>query len=279
MSDHLKNESRHFLSHFEESLDGYLSSMGQSKLTESLSYSLKSSGKRFRPFLAYLIGKTKGKSFEAIKSWCLAIEFIHTYSLIHDDLPCMDNDDYRRGVLTNHKVFGEAIALLAGDSLISEAFRVIAEDRSLSSAVKVKLIELLAQKIGPHGMVGGQVLDMQTLSQLPLEELKNLHILKTGNLIQAAAVGAAEILEFTTDEVLAVQNFSLHLGLAFQIQDDLLDFDSEKQDFKNYAHLLGIEIARAELETQSNIALSFLPSLSDSVLLKELVEFNLSRKK
>lgn len=277
MNENLKNENAHFLKLFEASLEAYLAEVGKSRLVESMKYSLKSGGKRFRPFLSYLLAAACGKSFEVVRNWCLAIEFIHTYSLIHDDLPCMDDDDFRRGLPTNHKAFGEAIALLAGDSLISEAFRLIVNDRNLSAQVKAKLVELLASKIGPSGMVGGQVLDMQASSQLPLEELKNLHILKTGNLIQAAALGVGEILELSHEQLKAISNYALHLGLAFQIKDDLLDYDSTKQDFKNYAHLLGAEIAQDELKHHSSIARDSLSDFPNPVLLSELIEYNLGR--
>ncbi len=277
MTPLLKNENSHFLIQFEDSLNRYLSLQGQSRLVESIAYSLKSKGKRFRPFLAYLVLRTLDKSFELAQSWFLAIEFIHTYSLIHDDLPCMDNDDYRRGVLTNHKVYGEDIALLAGDSLISEAFRLIAEDKSLSANTRVRLIQLLARKIGPDGMVGGQVLDMQATKQLNIIQLKNLHILKTGNLIQAAALGAAEILEYSPEQINQTAEFSLHLGLAFQIKDDLLDYKSSEQDFKNYASLLGLETAQAELQKHSVIAIEYAQKFTNHQALIDLIQFNLSR--
>lgn len=277
MTENLKNENSHFLKHFEDSLNSYLAQQGNSRLSESISYSLKSGGKRFRPFLSYLIANSLGKSFEQIKSWCLAVEFIHTYSLIHDDLPCMDNDDLRRGKPTNHKVFGEAIALLAGDSLISEAFRVVSEDNSLPASTRIKLIQLLAKKIGPSGMVGGQLLDMQVQSKVQIEELKHLHLLKTGNLIQAAAVGSAEIFELNDFLMKSVADFSLHLGIAFQIKDDLLDFDSSAQDLKNYAHALGVEIAKAELEAHSKMAVECISSFENHKILAELVQFNLAR--
>ena len=159
MTENLKNERTHFLNTFEKSVNDYLQENLFQKnkyavvVNESIQYSLKSSGKRFRPFLAHLVFKLGSENDSLLKSWALAIEFIHTYSLIHDDLPCMDNDDYRRGVLTNHKVYGDDVALLAGDSLISEAFRLISEDQNLKAEIRIQLIKLLAEKIGPAGMV------------------------------------------------------------------------------------------------------------------------------
>ena len=277
MTEHLKNENIHFLNKFEEALDNYLLLQGHSSLADSIKYSLKSHGKRFRPFLAYLVLQTQSKSFEVIKSWCLAIEFIHTYSLIHDDLPCMDNDNYRRGVLTNHKVYGEDIALLAGDSLISEAFRVVAEDISLDANIRLKLIQMLATKIGPSGMVGGQLLDMQTSIPLPINELKDLHVLKTGNLIQAAAQGAGIILQLPAQQLEAIENYALQLGLAFQIKDDLLDYKTDSQDFKNYVQNLGLDRAQSELEMHSASATEWIQKNINSENLVALVQFNLKR--
>lgn len=278
MTELLKNESNRFLSQFENGLDSYLALQGDSKLSASMRYSLKSKGKRFRPLLSYLVMHAFGKSFESVKTWCLAIEFIHTYSLIHDDLPCMDNDDLRRGLPTNHKVFGEDIALLAGDSLISEAFKIISEDNSISATTRVNLIQLLAEKIGPAGMVGGQVLDMQAKSHLQIEELKHLHILKTGNLIQAAALGSGLILELATEQLKLLGEFALHLGLSFQIKDDLLDFKTEKTDFKNYVQVLGHDIAESELAMHSAAASDALSGFDNHDVLKDLIHFNLTRE-
>lgn len=281
----LKDENSHFLIKFEQALDHYLNeNLARANtearlINESMQYSLKSSGKRFRPFLAYLVFRLKAETFQKISTWMLALEFIHTYSLIHDDLPCMDNDDLRRGVPTNHKVFGDAVALLAGDSLISEAFRIIAEDQILTSEIKIKLIHLLSTKIGPAGMVGGQVLDMKVSSTVTVNELKNIHRLKTGNLIEAAAVGAALILELPPEELKNIEIFSQNLGMAFQIKDDLLDFGTDDQDYKNYAHILGPERTKFELEQHSNEALQALQHFGNSSIeqLISLVDFNLSR--
>ena len=288
MTELLKNERNHFLIQFEEHLEHYLNkNLGHHNLhaplmNESISYSLKSNGKRFRPFLAYLIFKLGIKEQSLLFTWALAIEFIHTYSLIHDDLPCMDNDDYRRGLLTNHKVYGDDVALLAGDSLISEAFRVLAEDEKLSAGTRIALIQLLAQKIGPAGMVGGQSLDMKASDKIDFEQLKTIHLLKTSYLIQAAATGAAIIQEMKKSDIAAVSDFSLHLGMAFQIKDDLLDYKSAEQDFKSYPHLLGKENTQAELLKHSNAALEKLKCVegtsTSSAPLIQLIQYNLERE-
>ncbi len=283
--DLLKNEKNHFLIKFEKSLDDYLNSAISdtakkvSVIYESIQYSLKSNGKRFRPFLAYLVFKLKSDDYNLLSSWALAIEFIHTYSLIHDDLPCMDNDDYRRGVLTNHKVFGDDIALLAGDSLISEAIRLVAEDKYLSSEVKLNLIKLLTQKIGPAGMVGGQVLDMKSNKNITFAELKTIHQMKTAALIQTAAVGAAVILNLVPEQLRKVSDFAENLGMAFQIKDDVLDFSTDQQEFKSYSHLLGPNETIRELEKHSQSALDLLSALKpmETTILNQLVQSNLDR--
>lgn len=285
MTELLQAERTKFLDQFEKGLQFYLSNhfskhQGKNQLVlESMQYSLRSNGKRFRPLLAYLVYSLWQKQCSKIISWCLALEFIHTYSLIHDDLPCMDNDDFRRGVPTNHKVYGEDIALLAGDSLVSEAFKVIADDSELSPAVQIKLVQLLASKIGPEGMVAGQVLDMKVNAQITETELKHIHILKTGYLIQSAAVGAALILGLSERELNIISDMALNLGLSFQIKDDLLDHNSNDQDFKSYVHILGLEKTQKELENYTQKTLQLLQQLNseNSQPLKDLIHYNLVR--
>lgn len=285
MTELLKNERSHFLNQFEESLEVYFQSqfskpeLKSQVILESIQYSLKSTGKRFRPLLAYLVFSLWSKQYDQIKAWCLALEFIHTYSLIHDDLPSMDNDDYRRGVLTNHKVYGEDVALLAGDSLISEAFKVITDDAKLNPSTQVKLIQLLASKIGPEGMVMGQALDMKVSAKISEKDLMHIHILKTGYLIQTAAMGAGIILELTENEIQTIADFALNLGLAFQIKDDLLDHKSADQDFKSYVFVLGLEGTQKHLESHTQKALAQLQQLKveNTQALKDLIYFNQTR--
>lgn len=286
MTELLKNERHHFLSLFEASLENYFldqfSSASQKNnklILESMQYSLKSNGKRFRPLLAFLVSRVWANDFILFKSWFLALEFIHTYSLIHDDLPCMDNDDFRRGVPTNHKVYGDDIALLAGDSLIGEAFKVIADDTQLTSDIKIKLIQLLSNKIGPEGMINGQVLDMKVNSEINFQQLKQIHILKTGCLIQAAATGSALIANATEQQVQIISEVSLDLGLAFQIKDDLLDHSSVDQDFKSYVHILGLNQTEKELILLSDHAKNNLKKLSHFNIqaLLDLIDYNLLR--
>ncbi|MEQ1724138.1 MAG: polyprenyl synthetase family protein, partial [Pseudobdellovibrio sp.] len=278
--DLIQNE---FVLKFESWLKEYLDYSKKNKnyadiLLKSQEYSLLSGGKRFRPFLAYLVFDLFSKDYSKIKNLCLSLEMIHTYSLIHDDLPCMDNDDYRRGKPTNHKVFSEDIALLAGDGLLSDVFYLLATDSALNAEVKTKLVALVSEKIGSTGMVSGQVFDMQANSQISLDQLKQIHTLKTAHLIQASALGAALAAQVNSIELHNISEFSLNLGMAFQIKDDLLDYNDNEQDFKSYLSILGHEKTQQELVKHSNEALSNLKKLAKaSEALEKLIEYNLKR--
>lgn len=248
-------------------------------LWDSKSYSLSSGGKRFRPFLASLIYQIWNKDLNLIKNFCLAIEMIHTYSLIHDDLPCMDNDDLRRGKPTNHKVFGEATALLAGDALLTEAFYLLSSDLDTSPEASIQIIRLLAEKIGSFGMVGGQVLDMNSTNMINLAQLEEIHLLKTAYLIQAAAVGGALLAGASTSDQQAVSDFSVNLGIAFQIKDDLLDANDKEQDHKSYLAVSGEIKTLAELKIKSAAARKYLDAINSTEMesLLELIDYNLQR--
>jgi geranylgeranyl diphosphate synthase type II len=276
----LQNE---FVSKFEFWLKLHLDNSEKNKnyaslLLKSQEYSLLSGGKRFRPFLAYLVFDLFSKEYSKVKNLCLSLEMIHTYSLIHDDLPCMDNDDFRRGKPTNHKVFSESIALLAGDGLLSDVFNLLATDAELNAEVKIKIIALISEKIGSAGMVSGQVLDMQANSKVSLNQIVQIHTLKTAHLIQAAAMGAGLAAEVSEVELHNISEFSLHLGMAFQIKDDLLDHNDKEQDFKSYLSVLGQEKTQDELLKHTNEALLYLKKLDrSSEALEKLVEFNFKR--
>ncbi len=280
----IRDLSAAFVTQFEKWAEAYLSEKSKSEnfvgpLWESKSYSFLLGGKRFRPFLTSLVYQIWNQDSEKIKNFCLAIEMVHTYSLIHDDLPCMDNDDLRRGKPTNHKVYGEAIALLAGDSLLTEAFNLISTDAKLSAEVKIKLIRLLSDKAGAFGMVGGQVLDINATSDMQLMQLEKIHLLKTGYLIQAAAVGAAIIAEASEAEEKATSLFAVNLGLAFQIKDDLLDGLDPKQDHKSYLSMLGEANAILQMDTKSKEAKSQAMKLDSKNTKKliDLVDYNIQR--
>ncbi|MEI7973265.1 MAG: polyprenyl synthetase family protein [Bdellovibrio sp.] len=205
------------------------------KLKEAVLYSIEKGGKRFRPVLALLFAEACGVSPRRVLPWALAVEMIHTYSLIHDDLPCMDDDDFRRGAPTNHKVFGEPIALLAGDALLTEAFRVLAVAFRSEPALAVDLIEMLSCRAGVYGMLAGQAIDMSIelsteLIEQGSEARKLLHDLKTGALIECSVVGSARICGLSDERVEQASLLGRALGLAFQIKDDILDSESDSED-------------------------------------------------
>jgi geranylgeranyl diphosphate synthase, type II len=251
------------------------------RLVESIQYSLLAGGKRLRPALvlecceACLGNKVAGRQAEARKSALAAgaaMEFIHTFSLVHDDLPAMDDDDLRRGRPTNHKVFGEAMAVLAGDAMVTMAFEILAGDAH--PAVAIRLIAELAHATGPEGMIGGQVLDIDGEQQsLTLEELQRVHRMKTGALLTASCRLGAMAAEGSEAQVAAVTEFGRHLGLAFQIVDDVLDVTSTPEQMgkatnkdaakgKNtYPKLIGLEESKREAQRQLALSLEALAVL------------------
>jgi geranylgeranyl diphosphate synthase type II len=274
----LENDYIKFRKYFEDESTKYF--VNQSKHTpqlellwKSMAYTFFLDGKRFRPFLCYLTAQAFNKSFSEIFPWALAIEFIHTYSLIHDDLPCLDNDDFRRGQPTNHKVFGEDIALLAGDALLTEAFLV-------ASHLPNSVIRLLAQKTGALGMVGGQVLDMKVNDQIQLPHLELIHVLKTAHLIEAAVVGTALLSKANENQIKGLSIFSSQLGIAFQIKDDLLDGLDHHQDYKNYIQILGEEKTLEELKSKTEKASQALKKIEiPTIDLEKVLQYNVSRSK
>ncbi|MGC4376502.1 polyprenyl synthetase family protein [Fictibacillus sp. Mic-4] len=229
-------------------------------LIDAMLYSVKAGGKRIRPILTLAtIEAFEKESSIGMKIAC-AIEMIHTYSLIHDDLPSMDDDDYRRGKLTNHKVFGEANAILAGDGLLTYSFQLIASAPNISPEKKLEIIELISEAAGPEGMVGGQAVDIDSENEeLTLEELQSIHERKTGKLLMASILAGAMLANATLSQLEHLRKFAFHLGIAFQIQDDILDcigdatvmgkpVGSDEHNHKNtYPKLLTLEGASREL--------------------------------
>ena len=195
----------------------------QKILFDAMRYSLLAGGKRIRPVLVFDFCRMCGGDWKAAAPFAAAVEMIHTYSLIHDDLPCMDNDDYRRGRLTNHKVYGEAMAVLAGDALLTAAFTQLA-NAEFGANTCVEAVKVLSLCSGELGMVGGQVLDMQSEQrQCTEEEVIHIQSRKTGALIRAACVLGVLAGQGSVMQIRAAENFADHLGLAFQIRDDMLD--------------------------------------------------------
>ena len=256
-------------------------------LKESMVYSLEIGGKRLRPMLLFAVLKALGTNVTSAYTTAAALEMIHTYSLIHDDLPAMDDDDLRRGKTTNHKVYGEAIAILAGDALLTHAFTIISQDDGLSFEQRIKLIQELSQAAGPAGMIAGQVLDMEAeIKPVSLAELKNIHVHKTGCLIEFAVVAGA-IIGRAEDEVLVkLRKFASHLGLAFQIKDDILDIEGKSEmigkptgsDLINnkstYVSLTSLKEAKKMLDREVANAMDSLQMISmDTTLLEAITAY------
>ncbi|PTX53932.1 geranylgeranyl diphosphate synthase type II [Melghirimyces profundicolus] len=227
------------------------------RLRESMAYSLLAGGKRLRPILVLAVAEALGGSEEKALPFACAVEMIHTYSLIHDDLPSMDNDDFRRGIPTNHKVYGEAMAILAGDALLTKAFGVLAEgalNADLSRETALGLIRECAVRAGAEGMVGGQVKDLQGEGRsVTLEELQEIHRSKTGDLITLSVRLGSLVSGASEDKLQALTGYAERLGLAFQIQDDVLDVvgdreklgkpigSDEQKEKSTYPALMGLE--------------------------------------
>lgn len=202
---------------------------GTARLREGMRYSVLGGGKRLRPILVYVSGESLGVPLEQLDAPAAAVELIHVYSLVHDDLPAMDNDDLRRGRPTCHRAFDEATAILVGDALQALAFSVIADDTEsgIPAPARLEMIRVLAHAIGTSGMAGGQAIDLAAVGRtLTLEELENMHRRKTGALIEASVLLGA-IASPTRDESKreALRRFAAEIGLAFQIQDDILDVE------------------------------------------------------
>jgi geranylgeranyl diphosphate synthase type II len=249
------------------------------ELKESMYYSAGSGGKRFRPVISLLIAELFSVPASRILPFATAVELIHTYSLIHDDLPCMDNDDFRRGKPTNHKVYGETIALLAGDALLTEAFFLVANEYKENGFLAAQLCELLARAAGVRGMVGGQAIDLKA-KNLTVEELTHLHNLKTGRMIQAAAEGAAIVSGAGPHETESLARFGEYLGLAFQVADDILDYGEKDQEVRSFVSLLGLEATKKFLQEVSERALKALHMVPRrSAILEHMIEFNRQRQK
>ena len=262
-------------------------------LNEAMQYSLLNGGKRLRPILVYQACKLLGGSLEQADNTACAIEAIHSYSLVHDDLPAMDDDDLRRGKPTCHIKFDEATAILAGDALLTLAFELLSYDDSLQSTdIKLKMIQTLAKASGDLGMVDGQAFDLGSVGKaLTLDQLQAMHGAKTGALIRAALrLGALASNNATPESLTALDQYGIAIGLAFQIQDDILDIEGSteqlgkpqgsdlERDKPTYPALMGLEASKAwleELVEQANEALS---SFGDQATpLREIAQFIISR--
>jgi len=263
------------------------------RVHSAIRWSVFAGGKRFRPALLMAVGQTFGAPPDHLLRTACALEMIHTYSLIHDDLPSMDNDDLRRGRATCHVKFDEATAILAGDALQALAFQTIAEDEELAPELRIRLIAEVARASGiPQGMVAGQALDLEAESrEVNGDELETIHHRKTGALIRAAARCGAMIAAANETELAAITEYATNLGLLFQITDDLLDVTATAEDLgktpgkdvrsqkATYPALYGIEATREQLKTVHTEACSALERVDgEPQLLQSIVDFILQRQ-
>ncbi len=255
---------------------------GWQKLNESMRYSLLQEGaKRFRPTLSLLTADALGVDRSLVLPFACAVECVHTYSLIHDDLPSMDNDDFRRGKPTNHKKFDEATAILAGDALLTDAFGIVAEAYVEEPEAAVRSILELSRAAGSQGMVGGQAMDMAAKKKsFDFEDLRLLHLLKTGALIRVASVGAAIVAGASEEQIEDLSDYASSLGLAFQVADDILDYSQEHPESGSYCALLGPEKTRELLQELTDEALEAIIDWDEKAeALRELAQFNLYRSR
>ncbi|KON70016.1 polyprenyl synthetase family protein [Peribacillus butanolivorans] len=260
---------------------------------EAMTYSLEAGGKRIRPLLVFAVLDAFGKNLKTGIPAAAAIEMIHTYSLIHDDLPAMDDDDLRRGKPTNHKVFGEAVAVLAGDALLTYSFQLVTDmiDPEVTAEMKLNLVSEIAKSAGAEGMVGGQVADMEGESkQLTLKELEYIHEHKTGKLLTASIISGAILAGANNEQHQHLRDFAYHLGLAFQIRDDILDIEgsveligkpvgSDEGNHKStYPSLLTLDGAKEKLDYHIKLAHSALGKTNlQTSLLNELTDLIATR--
>lgn len=261
-------------------------------LEEAMAYSLLAGGKRLRPILLMAAADAVGTDGTRFVTTGCAIEMIHTYSLIHDDLPAMDNDDYRRGKLTNHKVYGAGMATLAGDALLTLSFEVMLRQQGVSDAVRLAVVREMSQAAGRDGMVGGQAIDLESEGQeIPLERLRQMHLGKTGALFRAAIRSGALLAGAKMEQLAALTRYAEAFGLAFQITDDILDvtgdeatigkpIGSDERNHKStYVTLLSLERAQRLAEETVAQGIAALQLFGDEAdFLRELLRSLLGRK-
>lgn len=267
----------------------------QKIILEAMNYSVQAGGKRLRPLLMLETAKMFGENTENIFPFMAAIEMIHTYSLVHDDLPAMDNDEFRRGKITTHAKYGEDMGILAGDGLLNLAYEVMSaavlEAEEPYSAAKA--LHIIAKKAGVYGMVGGQTVDViHEGKEMDLETIMYIHNLKTAALIEAAMMAGAVLGGATQKETDRIEKIAKNIGIAFQIQDDILDVTStteilgkpvlsdEKNQKTTYVSLCGIEQSKEDVEKYSNEAMEILDDLNkNNEFLRQLIIKLINREK
>lgn len=261
-------------------------------LTEAMEYSLMAGGKRLRPILLMAAADAAGAKGEDFIASACAIEMIHTYSLIHDDLPAMDNDDYRRGKLTNHKIYGAGMATLAGDALLTLAFEVMTREKA-SAEMKLAMIQEMSSAAGFQGMVGGQAVDLESEGKhIPLELLREMHLGKTGALFKAAIRSGAILARADDKTQEALTKYALAFGLAFQITDDILDVvgdeatigkpvgSDERNNKSTYVTLTSLEEAQRLAQQAVDDGLKAIEPLGEKAkFLGALLEYLICRNK
>ncbi|NLT08428.1 MAG: polyprenyl synthetase family protein [Ruminococcus sp.] len=292
-----KEKFNEYISFTENNLKNYnlhsSSTDAQKNLIDAMNYSLEAGGKRIRPVLVYSFCEACGGDYKKAAAPAAAIEMIHTFSLIHDDLPAMDDDDYRRGKPSCHKAFGEAMAILAGDALSVLPFGIISDDDKLTDSQKIQIISNLARAVGKNGMIGGQVIDMENEERDDVDEvnLRNMYKHKTGELISVSCImGCICAGEKDVRKIEAAAEYGYKLGLAFQIVDDILDVTSttevlgkpvgsdEEENKTTFVTLYGVEKAQAIAEEITREALLLLENFDNNGFLMELTDMLLNRK-
>ncbi len=254
----------------------------QQHLFSAMRYSLLAGGKRLRPLLAMEFCRLSGGEEEKALPFAAAVEMVHTYSLIHDDLPCMDNDDFRRGNPTNHKVFGEAVAVLAGDALLTTAFSQLAK-AGLSTDARIQAVDILSECAGELGMVGGQILDIESQQRdCTVSDVIDIQSRKTGALIRSACLLGVVAGGGSLEQMEAAKSFADHLGLSFQIRDDMLDVigNAEKlgkavgtdADKNTFVQIFGLEKCEELVCEHTQIAIDALKAFEDTAYLISLAE-------
>lgn len=264
----------------------------QKNLIDAMNYSLEAGGKRIRPVLVYAFCEALGGDWHKAAAPACAIEMIHTFSLIHDDLPAMDNDDFRRGKPSCHKAFGEAMAILAGDALSVLPFEIIADDGNLTAEQKVRIVSALAKAVGKAGMIGGQVIDMENEQRSDVDEsnLRNMYRNKTGQLIAVSCIMGAICAEADEGQIEAAAEYAFRLGLAFQVIDDILDVTSTadvlgkpigsdaEENKTTFVTLYGVEKAKEIADKITAEAVEYLDKFENNDFLMQLTDMLLKRK-
>ena len=287
VSEDLKSKIDNYLLNYFSYKEGY-----NKIIYDAMSYSLNIGGKRIRPILLLLTYKMYKEDIDAAMPFAAALEMIHTYSLIHDDLPAMDNDDLRRGKPTNHKVFGEAIAILAGDGLLNEAMTLMLKSSKRFGENGVDAALEISRSSGVEGMIGGQVVDIiNENKKITLDELKYMHLKKTGELIKTSILAGAILGNAPKKDIDILEKFGYNLGLVFQIKDDILDVTSttdilgkkiksdEANNKTNFISEFGLDFCIEECERLTKESIELLDNLTKkSENLKELAMLLLKRK-